>query len=95
MAGRLLETTASLSAASPLVEEIVRRLVDAYRPDRVYLFGSAARGDAGPNSDYDLLVVVPDDAPADRQSCAKGYEALRGIGVPRDVVVYKIGRAHV
>ena len=72
--------------------EIVRRLVDAYRPDRVYLFGSAARGDAGPNSDYDLLVVVPDDAPADRQSCAKGYEALRGIGVLRDVVVYTARR---
>ena len=43
---------------------MVRRLVDAYHPERVYLFGSVARGDAGPDSDYDLMVVVPDDAPA-------------------------------
>ncbi|PYO54511.1 MAG: hypothetical protein DMD83_22120, partial [Candidatus Rokuibacteriota bacterium] len=41
--------------------EIVRRLVEAYRPDRIYLFGSRARGTAGAESDYDLLVVVPDD----------------------------------
>jgi uncharacterized protein len=34
--------------------EIVRRLVDAYQPERIYLFGSVARGRAGPDSDYDL-----------------------------------------
>lgn len=46
--------------------EMVRRLVEAYEPDRVYLFGSRARGDSGPDSDYDVLVVVPDDAPPER-----------------------------
>jgi len=39
--------------------EIVRRLVEAYQPAKVYLFGSKARGDAGPDSDYDIMVVVP------------------------------------
>lgn len=33
------------------------------RPDRIYLFGSAARGDAAPDSDYDFMVVLPDDTP--------------------------------
>src|SRR5260370_14031 len=51
----------------PALAEVVRRLVAAYQPERVYLYGSVARGDAGPDSDYDLLVVVPDDAPAERQ----------------------------
>jgi predicted nucleotidyltransferase len=35
-----------------ILQEIVRRLVDLYHPDRIYLFGSSARGDAGPDSDY-------------------------------------------
>jgi predicted nucleotidyltransferase len=37
--------------------------VEVYHPWRLYLFGSTARGDAGPDSDYDFMVVVPDDAP--------------------------------
>ena len=44
---------------------IIERLVEAYQPDRIYLFGSKARGDAGPDSDFDLLGVVPDTAPAE------------------------------
>ncbi len=70
-----------------VLAEIVRRLVDAYQPRRVYLFGSKARGDAGPDSDYDLLVVVPDDAPADRCRSRLGYERLWGTRAGTDVVV--------
>ena len=43
--------------------EIVRRLIAAYRPERIYLFGSKARGDSGGDSDYDLMVVTSDSAP--------------------------------
>ena len=67
--------------------EAVRRIVSAYQPERVYLFGSVARGDAGPDSDYDLLVVVPDDASPERRRSRLGYEALRGTGTAADVVV--------
>lgn len=45
------------------IQEIAQRLVDFYRPVRVYLFGSRARGDDGPDSDLDFCVVVPDSAP--------------------------------
>jgi predicted nucleotidyltransferase len=55
-------TDADLLARDPTLAEIVRRLVAAYQPERIYLFGSVARGEAGPDSDYDLLVIVPDDA---------------------------------
>jgi predicted nucleotidyltransferase len=51
------------TAGDPVLSEVVRRLVEAYRPEYIYLFGSVARGDAGPDSDYDIMVVVPDDAP--------------------------------
>jgi len=60
--------------------EVVRRLVEAYVPERVYLFGSKARGDAGPDSDYDLMVIVPDDAPAERRRSRLAYEVLWGTG---------------
>jgi len=41
-------------------------VVAYFRPRRVILFGSRARGEAGPDSDVDLLVVVDDDTPAER-----------------------------
>lgn len=75
------------AADDPALAEAVRRLVAAYQPERVYLFGSAARGDAGPDSDYDLLVVVPDDAPPERRLSRLAYQALRGTGTAADVLV--------
>ncbi len=37
-----------------------------YQPHRIYLFGTKARGDAGPDSDFDILIVVSDSATAAR-----------------------------
>ncbi|MBI4491823.1 MAG: nucleotidyltransferase domain-containing protein [Chloroflexi bacterium] len=71
----------------PKLAEVVRRLVEAYQPECIYLFGSVARGEAGPESDYDLLVVVPDDAPPERKRSRLAYEVLRGTGVAADVLV--------
>ena len=47
-----------IGASNSVIETIVQRLVTALSPERIYLFGSQARGDAGPDSDYDFLVVV-------------------------------------
>jgi predicted nucleotidyltransferase len=62
--------------------------VKAFEPERVYLFGSKARADAGPNSDYDLLIVVSDDARPDRRRSRLGYQALRGTRLAAGVVVW-------
>jgi predicted nucleotidyltransferase len=75
------------TANDPVLTEVVRRLVKAYRPERVYAFGSVARGDAGPDSDYDLLVVVPDDALPEHRRSRLAYEVLRGTGAAADVLV--------
>jgi len=72
----------------PKLVEIVRRLVRAYRPERIFLFGSQARGDTGPDSDYDLLLVVPDDAPVERRGSTLAYDVLWGTGAAVDAVVY-------
>jgi predicted nucleotidyltransferase len=63
-------------------------LITAYEPERIYLFGSRARGQAGPDSDYDLLVIVSDDATPARRRSRLAYEALRGTGVAADVLVW-------
>jgi predicted nucleotidyltransferase len=67
--------------------DIVNRLVTAYRPERVYLFGSKARGDAGADSDYDILVVVADSAPPELRRSRLAYEVLWGTGLAADVLI--------
>ncbi len=71
----------------PVLGEMVRRLVAALGPERIYLFGSHARGDAGPGSDYDLLVVVPESAQPRYRRERVAYRALCGVGAPKDVLV--------
>ena len=71
--------------APELLDEIVRRTVAVAHPERIILFGSGARGEMGPNSDVDLLVVK---ANADRRATARAIRrALVGLGVPKDIVV--------
>lgn len=78
---RLAEVTADL------LDEIVRRIVDAAHPDKIVLFGSRARGKAGLGSDLDLLIVKPSDLPRYRRA-APLYGALSDIMVPTDIIVY-------
>ncbi|MBI4705011.1 MAG: nucleotidyltransferase domain-containing protein [Deltaproteobacteria bacterium] len=59
-------------------EEIVRRLVAAYAPERVYLFGSRARGEPMAGSDYDLLVVVAASAAPPARGRAGRYPVSGG-----------------
>jgi hypothetical protein len=65
---------------------LLDRIVPVFRPQAVYLFGGRAEGRAGPESDWDLLVVVPDDTPPERLTVVAGYEAIRGAGVSADVI---------
>ena len=82
-----------------VLTEIVGRLVEAYEPERIYLFGSKARGDEHSDSDYDLMVVVPDDAPPQRSRSRLAYQRLWGTGAAADVLVWKKsdfdGRLHL
>ncbi len=70
-----------------IVREIVRRIVDTAQPEKVILFGSRARGDARPNSDYDLLVIKASDEPRYRRSVAL-YIALADLPVEVELMVY-------
>lgn len=65
---------------------MVRRIVSRFHPEKIILFGSHARGDAGPDSDVDLLVVMP----LVGSKLEKQLEirlALRSIRIAKDIVV--------
>jgi predicted nucleotidyltransferase len=68
------------------IARMVARIVKKFRPQHVILFGSHARGEAGPDSDVDLLVVMDFEGTA----FDKGLEimvALHDILVPKDIIV--------
>jgi len=91
MANPRVDTRAPSSPAAfdddPKLAEIVRRLVAALHPERIYLFGSRARGDHREDSDYDVLVLV-DTLPEYIHALeVTGRGALWGLAVSTDIVV--------
>jgi len=70
-----------------LIEEAVRRLVEATHPVKVILFGSAARGEAGPESDIDLVVILK-RVRGRRAEMVRLLDILRPLRLPVDVLVY-------
>ena len=69
-----------------ILNEIIRRIVETARPRKIILFGSAERGEMGPNSDLDLLVVMPSGV--HRRNTARSiYRNLIGVGFAADIVV--------
>lgn len=83
-----MDTRIDVTASDPALVRIIRLLVTAYEPEQIFLFGSRARGDAGPDSDYDLLLVVPDHAPPERKRSKLAYRVLWGTGTAADVLVW-------
>jgi uncharacterized protein len=78
---------AAPTAPDPIVlAEVVRRIVEVANPDRIVLFGSSARGEMGPDSDLDLL-VVKSGVPHRRRLAQQIYRRLLGLTVPVDVIV--------
>lgn len=69
-----------------VIEQIVSRIVEAADPDRIILFGSAARGELGPDSDIDLLVIKSGIEQRGRLE-EEIHMNLFGVGAPVDVVV--------
>jgi len=69
-----------------VIAEAVRRIVEGFAPEQIILFGSHARGTAGPDSDADFLVVMPVSG-SKRRKAIEIDLALAEIGMPKDVIV--------
>lgn len=74
------------------IRRAVERIVTAGNPQRVIVFGSTVRGEAGPNSDVDFLVVTKDLVDRPREESVRLRRALRGISMPMDILVISEGR---
>ena len=67
------------------LDEIIRRIVEVAQPEKIILFGSAARGEMGPNSDVDLLIIKKGADALDLM--AEIYRNLHGVGAAVDAIV--------
>jgi predicted nucleotidyltransferase len=73
----------------PKLRRLVEQIVDRLDPVAVYLFGSRATGTARRDSDYDLLIVVDDDAPPERSSMRAAYRLIDTRQAPADLLVMR------
>ena len=81
-----MNAQAILAERGETIRLMAERIAAQFHPDKIILFGSFARGDAGPDSDADLLVVMPVAGP--RRKLETDIEReICGMGMPKDVLV--------
>ncbi|MGH8587087.1 MAG: nucleotidyltransferase domain-containing protein [Gammaproteobacteria bacterium] len=78
------------SVTEELLEEVVRRIVSVGSPRKIVLFGSWARGQAGPDSDLDLLIIEDSALPRHRRA-GRHRMVLLGLFPAKDIVVWTPG----
>ena len=79
------ETKTSTMLDQVILDDIIRRIVEVAQPNKIILFGSAARGDMNRHSDVDLLVVKDDGNPW--AVMGDIYRNLRGVAAAVDAIV--------
>jgi predicted nucleotidyltransferase len=75
-----------LDSEQKALQAVVQRLVDALHPLSIYLFGSRAEGRARPDSDFDLVVVLDDEAPNSDADYDEVYAPLLDMDIGCDVI---------
>jgi len=80
----------------PVADEVpanfIERIVDTLHPEQVWLFGSRARGAAGPESDWDFMAILDDDASEEDLDTASVWKRLRDLRLAR-VEVFTMTRS--
>jgi predicted nucleotidyltransferase len=75
-----------MASTEAALQTLIDRIVDQFRPRRLILFGSHARGTAGAASDVDILVVF-DEVADKRQKAIELRRALADLPIAKDFVV--------
>jgi predicted nucleotidyltransferase len=70
-----------------LLQTITAKIAEAIHPQKIILFGSWARGERGPHSDIDLLIIQESALPRP-QRYAQVRRLFWGMGLPMDILVY-------
>lgn len=81
----ILNRPVAAAGTFPQLRILLERIKATYDPIDVLLYGSQARGDATAQSDWDLKVIVADDAPEQLFSPMLGWRVQEGSGVHADV----------
>lgn len=71
-----------------VIEDVKNRLVKAYNPLAIYLFGSYAWGNPTEDSDLDFLIIVDKSEEKSYDRPLAGYDALFGMNIAKDIIVY-------
>jgi uncharacterized protein len=74
------------------LDRMIKQIVAKVDPVAIYLFGSRARGDADEDSDYDLLIVVPDRFPEGQANTVTAFSLVEGRRIPMDVTMSRTTR---
>ena len=82
----LEQKNGSTISADNILSEMIKRLVAEFHPDKIYLFGSRAAGTANEDSDYDILVVMPELKEVGRKFAARAYELLSDLEAAKDIL---------
>ena len=82
----IMSTMRDVAESPEVLDNLVRRIAERFSPDKIILFGSRARGDAGSDSDIDLLVLFSEVADPNRRA-AELYASLVDCPRPMDIVV--------
>ena len=72
-----------------MINEMVTRIVERFDPEKIILFGSHARGEAGPDSDVDLLIVMTVEG-SKREKQIEVRSALHDIRLSKDVIISRV-----
>ena len=84
--GGVIKLRLNMLSNPEAIEPLVQKIVEAVHPLRIILFGSYARDKANPESDIDVLVVMPEGVHC-RRTAQQLYRQIRGVGLPFDILV--------
>lgn len=71
-----------------VIEEVKKRLVEVYDPEKIYIFGSYAWGCPDEESDLDLLIVIKSSDEKRHRRSIPGRRSLWGLKISKDIMVY-------
>ena len=80
-----------ITVTEEVLKQMVQEIVRAVDPEEIWLFGSRARGEAGPDSDVDLLIVEREPFGPGRsrwQEVSRLYDVAADLRVPMDILVF-------
>jgi predicted nucleotidyltransferase len=89
--GRPEQGSARSSRTAEVPTRFIERIVEVLHPEEIWLFGSRARGTHHPESDWDFMAVLPDDAPEEHLNLVEVWRQLRDLRLQR-VEVFPVRR---